>query len=1186
MKNKLLERITCFAAPPARAAALIAAIYCTEGAFAVEKPEAIWFMDMADGSERNGYVISANGNTISDGYITLNGTGGGVTVKNDAVTSTLNNLSLGAVVGFEGISYSETRTQKEMLVTLYTGTTEANANYAGFAFVPNNDSWYQTYGKYRLTTTYNKETQWTGGATYSNNVLWPSDGELHYLGVTYRKNGLADQGWRSYIDKTASSYAGSTVAGGDTSKIVYGVTVGGTTSGNRLMKNESGNAKVKYLAILRQGGDTDSVKYWSLTSMTKSLSNTFVGSDASTGVSLSGNNSVTISGSIAAAAVFVQENTTLVFEEGASLTIGGGAGPLYVAEGATLTIEAASGSTVASLISGSIFGMIVMNSYVATISGDTTWSDSMWDETATWINGEDARINVSDDAIFTIPSSITAGTLYFTIADGKTLSLDSEGTISQIVANGGSIAFAGTTATTQYPISGTSVIKVPDNTQLTVNAAVTTSGGFNIGANATLVAPHTQVSSSTGAFTGGATATVKMTLSSGTTHIYDQTSPYNNWNFSDSSTWNGTVVLSGTCGVWKMIQFGNSTSKVVIDGLESYIATYKSDTQNDWHNIGTLEIASGGWKVTGGYTSGVMVFPATLTGSGDITVSISGSTRLFFTGDTSAFTGGITIKDTTASDYTGGFGAVTTACQVHIIPTSTATADPTQLANTGYTANTIAVGAGGEATVASTATWTAPEGFIVNGTLNLGSASGLDSAGTLKGTGMIVMPSATLPGSALQKLLQNTNWQGTLAISNQTVSELNPNLYGNEGSKVQLSGMSGWFVKPRTTRTIAPEIVFENGSYSYAFKPTNGYSYNSSAGNDGNNAANYNIFKKISGSGTLAQDSDKGYSQLYWIKDGSGFTGSVVQDNVDKNTIIVFAGDATEPSTETHDATYAVSTLHVLSGTSATLGADSTWQPGSAIKISGAVEIAGSGTMVNPVTLNDGATLTFDALDSSAAALSLSSTLTVNSTVNIAFGSGVTPAAGLILMQWVKTGSTATAAAFALADVSLPYELSVVEGETYNTLVLADVDVTVDGISIPDEWLVSTATAENITVAALAAKINAGTAAANGRKYDVCYALGLSTTDATDDFIIAVTSANGTLTAILRHSDGTEITAASGVALTVTLKYGNGVAAMTNSTVGASGASSTFAIDPAQGDFGETGAIFYKIEVAISASGS
>ena len=105
----------------------------------------------------------------------------------------------------------------------------------------------------------------------------------------------------------------------------------------------STGAKVHYLAVL-DSKDDDDINYWSLTSMTSVEKVTLTDGEgaltggSNVGVNLAGG-TVTVSGAKTTAAVFVQADMTLKFETGATLAIGGGTGPLYIADGKTLTID-------------------------------------------------------------------------------------------------------------------------------------------------------------------------------------------------------------------------------------------------------------------------------------------------------------------------------------------------------------------------------------------------------------------------------------------------------------------------------------------------------------------------------------------------------------------------------------------------------------------------------------------------------------------------------------------------------------------------------------------------------------------------------------------------------------------------------------------------------------------------------
>ena len=340
----------------ARFIVLAFVLFATRSILAESKPVAIWCGDFATGTEgaRGGYVINPNGNTLSSDYIILDGTGGGVIVTNNTFATQNQSSHLVAIAGLEGIQYTKNRTSVEALISTY--DKQAANNYSWFAF-------HSGVSDYRLYCMYNSTpTDWGKGFTNVASPAWPSDGRIHYIAATFATPVTTTKGWRSYIDGNLSSYTDNTCSTeGDKTRYLYGVTIGGGTSGNRLMNNESSNAKIKYVAILRGTANTEiDAKYWSLTGMTK-IASVLSSSDANTGVSLAVSD--TLSSTVEAAAVFVQKaNSKLTISNGATLTIGGGAGPLYIADGASFTVDASACSVGASgvqpLIRGRIFGDI------------------------------------------------------------------------------------------------------------------------------------------------------------------------------------------------------------------------------------------------------------------------------------------------------------------------------------------------------------------------------------------------------------------------------------------------------------------------------------------------------------------------------------------------------------------------------------------------------------------------------------------------------------------------------------------------------------------------------------------------------------------------------------------------------------------------------------------------------------
>ena len=316
--KKTIERIT------GTAILSVAFMLCTTSAWAVAKPVAIWHRDFT-ADPRGGYGITANGNTVGTEYITLNGTSGGVIVKNTSVTQNLEDYPLGVVARFTGaVNSSSIRA----LATTITSATTAGSDRTWFGV--NNSTQMQSY--------YNNGSPaaWTSNRNnYDTNHAWPNTG-THYFGCTYSaedKNGSSGRfGWRSYVDGVLSVWnAGMVSYSTDRYLKGYGFALGGSTTGYQFT-----DATIDYIAIVRSAYPSD-IAYWSLTDMTKTAA-TFVGSDANTGVNVPASGE-TISAATAAAAVFVQADATLGFSGSGSLTIGDGTGPLYIDSAATLTID-------------------------------------------------------------------------------------------------------------------------------------------------------------------------------------------------------------------------------------------------------------------------------------------------------------------------------------------------------------------------------------------------------------------------------------------------------------------------------------------------------------------------------------------------------------------------------------------------------------------------------------------------------------------------------------------------------------------------------------------------------------------------------------------------------------------------------------------------------------------------------
>lgn len=350
--KRTIERIT-------RTAMLaVAFMLCaTTSAWAAAKPIAVWNGDFTVVS-RGGVTVSLNGNSNSDGNLTITdssslGTtaGGGVYFE---IPSAKRGKHLTTVIGanLSSVDFSDTR----YLMTFTQGSAQ---NKVGAC----------------LNTSRKFVGIWNGGPwdadTKIGTSAWPTTDTTRYIGYIYNptapdtsNTGVYGQdGSRIFVD--ASSTADYNQSGlRDSANIVAGVTIGGYRGANSLDQHTKSltNAKIKFIALFTAGdyATVDDVVYWSLTGMTKAAA-TFVGSDANTGVNIPASGE-TISAATTAAAVFVQDDARLTFTGSGALTIGGGTGPLYVADDKTLTLDLSGAKAptidtpVVKVVSGTLFG--------------------------------------------------------------------------------------------------------------------------------------------------------------------------------------------------------------------------------------------------------------------------------------------------------------------------------------------------------------------------------------------------------------------------------------------------------------------------------------------------------------------------------------------------------------------------------------------------------------------------------------------------------------------------------------------------------------------------------------------------------------------------------------------------------------------------------------------------------------
>lgn len=441
--------------------------------------------------------------------------------------------------------------------------------------------------------------------------------------------------------------------------------------------------------------------------------------------------------------------------------------------------------------------------YSTTISESTGWDAITWSKA--WVADSDATVAVSANATLTIPDTASIGTLNLAIANGVTLTLANSGTISAIAATGGTLKFSDTA--TIPAISGTAALELDDNAIITAGGALTHTGGTTMGACATLNTTAAY-GFGTGAFTSAdTTAEVKYVGGgTGTTTLSSAATQFG------GATWTGAVRLSATTNGYIYVnQWGNSNSKIIMDGVRCYPAVYTVDSTDAYksYNVREIEVADGGWKLYGTFNNRKVVIPAKLTGVGSFQAEATGSTRIFLTGDISEFSGDLRVSGSKNPQF-------------QILRTSSVSDDPVSDSNCiAFAAGTIAVAAGSEATVAGT--WWAAGGFIVNGTLNVNSKlmQWTDADGFLtSGSGTVNLASLSLENS-VSAFATASAWTGSVVIPSFTATEatsIHFNYLGNENSTVVLKGISDnnftYYVAPAEYgSTVNPTVQIDGAVY-------------------------------------------------------------------------------------------------------------------------------------------------------------------------------------------------------------------------------------------------------------------------------------------------------------------------------------------------------------------------------------
>ena len=379
-----------------------------------------------------------------------------------------------------------------------------------------------------------------------------------------------------------------------------------------------------------------------------------------------------------------------------------------------------------------------------------------------------------------------------------------------------------TTYTVDTARNLTGTVYLTGNGTLTLDGSAKISAAFvNVGPGVTLNVNADRLDAPT--FTGAGTV------------VFDGVKPTAGKGWTDSSAWAGTVWVKNipvnSKSAWTLADYGNAKSTLRFTDVNLYFATGTTAFP------GTVDLDGTGMNVCDGFGGSITTI-ARLTGSGTLS-----------TGGGSSNGNGLTVND--ASAFTG---TITLTKFKVIIGTSTGTS----------ASGVLQVDAGAVATVASGTTWTAPGGFVVNGTLNDNGTLTSSASTAVTGSGTVVF-TGRAPTPTGEAWWINGGWQGTVAINNVanlvghatgfTGTYLDFNNYGNAGSVIKLGATTGWLGGNYVCTVpvnLAGTLTINNGISGEAF-----------------------TFKKLISNGGYIAATDQSATSRIVIEDGSEYAGYI-----------------------------------------------------------------------------------------------------------------------------------------------------------------------------------------------------------------------------------------------------------------------------------------------------------------------
>ncbi|MBR4523808.1 MAG: autotransporter-associated beta strand repeat-containing protein [Kiritimatiellae bacterium] len=447
--NKTLTGITV--APLTRLFTLGLCIFAIGHAWAAVKPLAVWNGDFVDNSERGGFTFTINGNEQLGVDGVKMGSSNALKFDYDITATRVYNtgtkaypISIVAAMSNIVVTASTPESTRTLFSISQFASSAANqsvkANFYSFSLNPKSSTGYYLGGDGNLTRV-------TGTSSYAPVNVFDNADTWHYMAMKHSGN----VGTRGCEISAGNNFRelvyDSTLKWGTNDGWGYwGLTVGGAGTAN----NNCTDAVVRYVALIQSDADTD-VEAWSLRNMTRaetltSSSTSFTGGD-NVGVNFNGG-TITVASAQTAAALFVQESTTIAINGSGKITTtanGPYQGPLYIADGKTLTVttdkateanlrsafDASLGTGTITLIDAPVYGTVDLSNitsslptidgytivatsdengvrivmslngvnYTGTVTGEATWADKTnISSTDTWANSPSSTITLCNEA--------------------------------------------------------------------------------------------------------------------------------------------------------------------------------------------------------------------------------------------------------------------------------------------------------------------------------------------------------------------------------------------------------------------------------------------------------------------------------------------------------------------------------------------------------------------------------------------------------------------------------------------------------------------------------------------------------------------------------------------------------------------------------------------------------------------